>query len=120
MIVGVVELGKPPFDSLGMFLDEKAAAEMTAELEAYLKKGVAGVWHPVGSCRMGRSDDPLAVTGPTGRVHGLAGLRGCDASVMPTIPSANTMVPTVMLAERMADLIKAETREQAGQLAVAS
>ena len=70
------------------------------------------MWHPVGSCRMGRVDDALAVTGPSGRVHGLGGLRVCDASVMPTIPRANTMVPTIMLAERMADLIKSEARAE--------
>jgi 5-(hydroxymethyl)furfural/furfural oxidase len=91
-----------------------------AALEGYLRNGVAGVWHPVGTCRMGRADDPLAVTGPSGRVHGLDALRVCDASVMPTIPCANTQVPTIMLAERMADLIKVESRDQAGRVAVAS
>jgi 5-(hydroxymethyl)furfural/furfural oxidase len=88
-------------------------------LDDYLRQAVAGVWHPVGSCRMGRKDDPYAVTGPSGRVHGLAGLRICDASVMPAIPSANTQVPTIMLAERMADLIQAERREGVDQEAVA-
>ena len=76
-----------------------------AALDAYLNKAVAGVWHPVGSCRMGRDDDPLAVTTPQGRVRGVAGLRVCDASVMPSIPCANTNIPTIMVAERMADLI---------------
>jgi 5-(hydroxymethyl)furfural/furfural oxidase len=79
-----------------------------AALDAYLNNAVAGVWHPVGSCRMGRADDPLAVTTPDGRVRGLASLRVCDASVMPSIPCANTNIPTIMVAERMADLIKAE------------
>ena len=78
-------------------------------LDAYLNRAVAGVWHPVGSCRMGRADDPLAVTTPQGRVHGIAGLRVCDASVMPSIPCANTNIPTIMVAERMADLIKGES-----------
>jgi 5-(hydroxymethyl)furfural/furfural oxidase len=73
-------------------------------LDAYLNKAVAGVWHPVGSCRMG--SDPLAVTTPEGRVHGVAGLRVCDASVMPSIPCANTNISTIMVAERMADMIK--------------
>ena len=77
-------------------------------LDAYLQASVVGVWHPVGSCRMGSADDALAVTGPSGLVHGLAGLRVCDASVMPTIPSANTNIPTIMVAERIADLMKAE------------
>ncbi|MNP65568.1 Oxygen-dependent choline dehydrogenase [compost metagenome] len=57
---------------------------------------------------MGRADDPLAVTTGDGRVIGVAGLRVCDASLMPSIPCANTNVPTLMIAERMADLIKAE------------
>ncbi len=77
-------------------------------LDAYLQKSVAGVWHPVGTCRMGREDDPLAVTAPNGRVRGVGGLRVCDASVMPSIPCANTNISTIMVAERMADLIKQE------------
>jgi len=79
-----------------------------ATLDAYLQRSVAGVWHPVGSCRMGREDDSLAVTAPNGRVRGTQGLRVCDASVMPSIPCANTNISTIMVAERMADLIKAE------------
>jgi 5-(hydroxymethyl)furfural/furfural oxidase len=79
-----------------------------AALDAYLNKAVVGVWHPVGTCRMGHADDPMAVTGASGLVHKVAGLRICDASVMPSIPCANTNIPTIMLAERMADLIKAE------------
>jgi len=75
-----------------------------ATLDAHLNKTVAGVWHPVGTCRMGT--DPLAVTTPQGRVHGVQGLRVCDASVMPSIPCANTNITTIMVAERMADLIK--------------
>jgi len=79
-----------------------------ATLDAYLQKSVAGVWHPVGSCRMGRDGDPLAVTTPAGRVRGVDGLRISDASVMPSIPCANTNISTIMVAERMADLIKGE------------
>ena len=82
-------------------------------LDAYLQKSVAGVWHPVGSCRMGREDDPLAVTTPNGRVRGTQGLRVCDASVMPSIPCANTNISTIMVAERMADLIKREAAASA-------
>jgi 5-(hydroxymethyl)furfural/furfural oxidase len=77
-----------------------------ATLDAYLQKSVTGVWHPVGTCRMGT--DPLAVTTPRGRVHGIEGLRVCDASVMPSIPCANTNISTIMVAERLADLIKEE------------
>jgi 5-(hydroxymethyl)furfural/furfural oxidase len=80
-----------------------------ATLDAYLQKSVAGVWHPIGSCRMGRDGDPLAVTTPAGRVRGVDGLRISDASVMPSIPCANTNISTIMVAERMADLIKGES-----------
>ena len=79
-----------------------------ATLDAYLATAVTGVWHPVGTCRMGRDGDPLAVTTPSGRVRGVDNLRICDASVMPSIPCANTNISTIMVAERMADLIKEE------------
>lgn len=82
----------------------------TTELDRFLDRSVAGVWHPVGTCRMGTEDDRLAVTDGHGRVHGIGRLRVCDASVMPTIPSANTNIPTIMLAEKMADFIKAERK----------
>lgn len=78
-----------------------------ATLEAFVRANVGGTWHASGTARMGRPDDPLAVTGPEGAVHGVGGLRVVDASVMPSIPCANTNVPTIMIAERMADLIKA-------------
>ena len=55
---------------------------------------------------MGRRDDPEAVTTSDGRVIGVDNLRVCDASLMPSIPCANTNVPTIMMAERMADLIR--------------
>ena len=56
---------------------------------------------------MGAADDPLAVTDGRGSVNGVEGLRVFDASLMPTIPRANTNTPTIMIAERIADLIKA-------------
>jgi choline dehydrogenase len=60
--------------------------------------------HPVGTCRMGPADDPHAVVDPAGRVHGIADLAVVDAAVMPSIPSANTNLPTLMLAERLAEV----------------
>lgn len=78
-----------------------------AALEAYLKANVGGVWHPCGTARMGRADDPMAVTTSDGRVRGLSGLRVCDASLMPTIPCANINVPVLMIAEKISDDIKA-------------
>jgi 5-(hydroxymethyl)furfural/furfural oxidase len=83
-------------------------------LDAYLNKAVVGVWHPVGTCKMGRDGDPMAVTDAAGRVRKVENLRICDASVMPSIPCGNTNIPTIMVAERMADLIKAERAPAAG------
>ncbi|SFY44760.1 5-(hydroxymethyl)furfural/furfural oxidase [Paracoccus pantotrophus] len=76
-------------------------------LEEFIGNSVSGVWHASGTCRMGAPDDPMAVTDGGGRVLGLDGLRVCDSSIMPSIPRANTNLPTMMLAERLADVIKA-------------
>jgi len=65
------------------------------------------IFHPVGTCAMGRADDPRAVTDAELRVRGIDGLRVIDASVMPTITSGNTNAPTIMIAERGAELVRA-------------
>lgn len=62
--------------------------------------------HPVGTCAIGRADNPAAVVDPSCRVYGIDGLRVIDASVMPRIPSANTNLPTIMVAERAAEMIR--------------
>ena len=66
------------------------------------------IFHPVGTCAMGRRDDPMAVVDSELRVRGMTGLRIADASVMPTITSGNTNAPTLMIAERAARWIGAE------------
>ena len=66
------------------------------------------IFHPVGTCKMGRSDDATAVVDAQLRVIGISGLRVADASVMPTITSGNTNAPTTMIAERAAALVLAD------------
>ena len=68
------------------------------------------IFHPVGTCKMGRSDDQNAVTDSELRLQGMTGLRIVDASIMPTITSGNTSSPTIMIAERGAQLIIAARR----------
>lgn len=74
--------------------------------EDYVKANAFGQWHVYGTCKMGPSVDPMAVVDPrTARVHGTTGLRVADASIMPTAPRANLNIPTIMIAEKVADLI---------------
>jgi 5-(hydroxymethyl)furfural/furfural oxidase len=75
------------------------------KLEAYVRSAEVGMRHASCSCRMGSDDDPMAVTDPSGRVRGVAGLRVVDASVFPVVPCANTNFPVLMTAEKIADAI---------------
>ena len=85
-----------------------ATARSEAEIEAFVRSHADTIYHPVGSCRMGRG--PLDVVDAELRVHGIDGLRVVDASVMPNIVSGNTNAPTMMIAEKGADLIHAAAR----------
>jgi choline dehydrogenase len=81
-----------------------SASTTDADLERYIRGTSGCVFHPVGTCRMGPGED--AVVNAELCVHGLRGLRVVDASVMPQITSGNTNAPTIMIAEKAADLIR--------------
>jgi choline dehydrogenase len=78
----------------------------SAGLRAYVRRGVGSYYHPVGTCRLGSSDD--VVVDPQLRVRGVHGLRVADASVMPTIPNAHPNATVLAIAERAADMIGAD------------
>ena len=74
-------------------------------LAEHIRQNVAGMFHVAGTCRMGAADDRDAVVDNAGRVRGFDGLRVVDASIMPTVPRANTNIPTIMVAEKISAAI---------------
>ena len=74
------------------------------EIDAYVRQGVESAYHPSCTCKMGQ--DEMAVVDPSTRVRGIDRLRVVDSSIFPTIPNGNLNSPTIMTAERAADLIK--------------
>jgi choline dehydrogenase-like flavoprotein len=83
-------------------------ADTDAALMAYARGYATTVFHPCGTCKMG--GDARAVVDARLRVHGIAGLRVADASIMPTITSGNTNAPTIMIGEKAADMIREDAR----------
>ncbi|MGH8528329.1 MAG: GMC family oxidoreductase [Nevskiales bacterium] len=87
-----------------------AAAQSEAEIEAFIRAKSESVYHPVGSCKMGRDD--LAVVDAELKVHGLEGLRIADASIMPTLISGNTNATSIMIGEKCARMVLAAREPQ--------
>ncbi|MBL8354695.1 MULTISPECIES: GMC family oxidoreductase [Delftia] len=92
-------------------------AHSDAQLLEFCRNHGATIFHPSGTCRMG--SDALAVVDARLRVHGMAGLRVVDCSVMPTLVSGNTNAPVVMMAEKAADMVREDRHGETGQLKVA-
>lgn len=97
---------KPPFSAhVAEELNPSSMLKTRDELTAWLRATCEHEYHPSCTCRMGSPDD--GVVDPELRVHGIAGLRVGDASVMPSVTSGNTNAPTLMIAERCADFVRA-------------
>jgi choline dehydrogenase-like flavoprotein len=78
------------------------AVRSRSEIENFVRANVAHYYHPVGTCRMGHAQEPESVVDARGRVHGLDNVYVADASIMPTIPRANTNLPALVVGERIA------------------
>jgi choline dehydrogenase len=91
----------------GEELNPGEAVRADAQIDAWIRGNVETCYHPVGTCRMGR-DPRDSVVDEECRVHGIEGLRVVDASSMPCIVSGNTNAPTIMMAEKISDLIRAK------------
>jgi choline dehydrogenase len=101
----------------GMVKDEVmpgADVQSDEALDAYIRGGAEVCHHPVGTCSMGVNGH--SVVDPELRVHGIAGLRVVDASVMPIVPSGNTNAPTIMIAEKASDMILGKAPLPAAEL----
>ena len=91
----------------GEVIQPKDDVQDNDQIDAFVRDAVDSAYHPSCSCKMGV--DPMSVVDPDLKVHGLSRLRIVDSSVFPTIPNGNLNAPTMMLAERGADLIKGST-----------
>ncbi|ANI98929.1 choline dehydrogenase [Polynucleobacter wuianus] len=98
--------------ALAPYMPEEYKPGMQYQTDEELAKAAGDIgttiFHPVGTCKMGRDDDPMAVLDSQLRVRGIHHLRVVDASAMPTITSGNTAAPTMMIAERVAELLTRE------------
>jgi len=98
-------IGQPAMDAYrGPEIQPGEAVQSDADIDAFVRSAVESAYHPSCTCRMG--EDDMAVVDSETRVHGIEALRLVDSSIFPTIPNGNLNSPTIMLAERAADIIK--------------
>jgi choline dehydrogenase len=110
-IVNVLRKGRelmatsPLKEVTGQEIAPGAHLQSDADLLEWVRNNAETTYHPVGTCKMG--SDPRAVVDPELRVHGIAGLRVADASIMPTLTSGNTNAPAIMIGEKCASMVLA-------------
>jgi choline dehydrogenase len=80
--------------------------ETDEQIDAWIRQHAETIYHPVGTCKMGADGDEMAVVGADLKVRGIEGLRVVDASIMPTLVGGNTNAPTIMIAEKISDVIR--------------
>src|ERR1700722_14714990 len=90
----------------GKELQPGAAVQTDEQIDVFIREKIETAYHPSCSCKMGAGSDPTAVVDPQARVIGLQGLRVVDSSIMPSITNGNLNAPTIMIAEKVSDLIR--------------
>ena len=104
-------LAAPAFDPIrGRELQPGPGVQTEDEIRAWIMETAETIYHPVGTVAMGAAEDPRASLTPDLRVKGIAALRVVDASVMPRLIGGNTNAPTIMIAEKAAEMILAAAR----------
>ncbi|MEH6824604.1 MAG: choline dehydrogenase [Motiliproteus sp.] len=99
-------LNQPAMDAYrGDEVQPGVGVQSDAEIDAWVKQNVESAYHPSCSCKMGADDDPMAVLDPQCRVRGIEALRVVDSSIFPTITNGNLNAPSIMVAEKAADMI---------------
>ena len=110
---------QPAFDRYrGREIQPGDVVRTDAEIDAFVREKAESAYHPCGTCRMGRADDPRAVVDPECRVIGLEGLRVIDSSIMPTITTGNLNAPTIMIGEKGADHVRGRALPTAANVPV--
>jgi choline dehydrogenase len=102
----------------GEELQPGTAVQNDEQIDAFIAAKIETAYHPSCSCKMGSPSDPTAVVDSSARVIGLTGLRVVDSSIMPSITNGNLNAPTIMIAEKVSDLIRGKPALRAADVAV--